>query len=102
MSHIAIAAYKKTAQARPALALSLDSEIYDLEAARNAGVKLGELRSDGLPDLLAQWCGNAMLARACEEISELARKGKLQAVPGGAAALTAPFRPERIFCAAAN
>jgi 2,4-diketo-3-deoxy-L-fuconate hydrolase len=103
MSHIAIAAYKKTAQAPPALALSIDGEIYDLEAARKAGVKLGEINSDdGPPALLAQWCGNATLTRASEEIAQLARTGKLQAVPGGAGALTAPFRPDRIFCAAAN
>jgi 2-keto-4-pentenoate hydratase/2-oxohepta-3-ene-1,7-dioic acid hydratase in catechol pathway len=103
MSHIAIAAYKKTAQAPPALALSMDGEIYDLEAARKAGVKLGEVNSDdGLPALLTQWCDNATLTRACEEITQLARTGKLQAVPGGAGALTAPFRPDRIFCAAAN
>ena len=103
MSHIAIAAYKKTAQAPPALALSIDGEIYDLEAARKAGVKLGEVNSDdGLPALLTQWCDNATLTRACEEITQLARTGKLQAVPGGAGALTAPFRPDRIFCAAAN
>jgi len=103
MSHVAIAAYKKTAQAPPALALSIDGEIYDLEAARKAGVKLGEVSSDdGLPALLAQWCDNATLTRACEEITQLARTGKLQAVPGGAGALTAPFRPDRIFCAAAN
>ena len=103
MSHIAIAAYKKTAQAPPELALSMDGEIYDLEAVRKAGVKLGEINSDdGLPALLAQWCDNATLTRACEEITQLARTGKLQAVPGGAGALTAPFRPDRIFCAAAN
>ena len=103
MSHIAIAAYKKTAQAPPALALSIDGEIYDLEAARKAGVKLGEVNSDdGLPALLAQWRDNATLTRACEEIAQLARTGKLQAVPGGAGALTAPFRPDRIFCAASN
>ena len=103
MSHIAIAAYKKTAQAPPSLALSIDGEIYDLEAARKAGVKLGEVNSDdGLPALLTQWCDNATLTRACEEITQLARTGKLQAVPGGAGALTAPFRPDRIFCAAAN
>ena len=103
MSHIAIAAYRKTAHARPALAVSVDNGIYDLDAARNAGVKLGEPAGDGsLPALLAQWCGNATLERACEEIRQLVASRKLQAVPGGAAALTAPFLPERIFCAAAN
>ena len=99
MSHIAIAAYKKTAQARPALALSIDGEIYDLEAARNAGVKLAEDSSENLPALLAQWRGNATLTRACDEIRQLVQRGELQSVPG---ALAAPFRPERIFCAAAN
>ncbi len=103
MSHIAIAAYKKPAQARPALALSIDEELYDLEAARNAGVKLGELGADGgLPDLLAQLCGNTTLTRACEEIRQLVERGKLRSLPDGAAGLTAPFLPERIFCAAAN
>ena len=80
-----------------------DGLIYDLEDARKAGVKLGEVRtSEGVPAILAQWHGNAELARACEELAPLARSGKLQAVAGGMAALTAPFRPERIFCAAAN
>jgi len=40
MSHIAIAGYRKTAKAHPALALAIDGEIYDLEAVRNAGVQL--------------------------------------------------------------
>jgi 2-keto-4-pentenoate hydratase/2-oxohepta-3-ene-1,7-dioic acid hydratase in catechol pathway len=103
MNHVAIAAYRKTAQASPALALSVDGRIYDLEAVRTAGVKLGEVRSgEGVPAILAQWHGNATLTRAGEEIAQLARSGKLEAVTGGAAALTAPFRPERIFCAAAN
>jgi 2-keto-4-pentenoate hydratase/2-oxohepta-3-ene-1,7-dioic acid hydratase in catechol pathway len=103
MRHIAIAAYKKTAETRPALALSIDDEIYDLEAAHNAGVKLARLGSDeGLPALLAQWRGNATLTRACDEIRQLVQRGELQSVPGGAGALTAPFRPERVFCAAAN
>ena len=103
MHHIAIAAYKRTAQASPAIALSVDGLIYDLEDARKAGVKLGEVRtSDGVPAILAQWHGNADLARACAELAQLARGGKLQAVAGGMAALTAPFHPERIFCAAAN
>jgi 2-keto-4-pentenoate hydratase/2-oxohepta-3-ene-1,7-dioic acid hydratase in catechol pathway len=103
MNHVAIAAYKKPAQASPALALSVDGRIYDLEAVRAAGVMLGDVRSgDGVPAILAQWNGNATPTKAGEEIARLARSGKLEAVTGGAAALTAPFRPERIFCAAAN
>ncbi len=82
----------------PAIALSVHGLIYDLEDARKAGVKLGEVRtSDGVPAILAQWHGNADLARACEELAQLARSGKLQAVAGGMAALTAPFHPERML-----
>ena len=82
MSHVAIAAYKKPAQATPALALSIDGEIYDLEAARKAGVKLGEVSSDdGLPALLAQWCDNATLTRACEEITQLAPPASFRPSP---------------------
>jgi 2,4-didehydro-3-deoxy-L-rhamnonate hydrolase len=100
MNHIAIAAYKKLAQECPALALSIDGQIYDLEDARKAGVTLP---GDSVPALLAQWDDNASaLTSACEEIAKFAKRGKLQAVTGGAKNLTAPFRPERIFCAAAN
>jgi 2,4-diketo-3-deoxy-L-fuconate hydrolase len=100
MNHIAIAAYKKPAQECPALALSIDGQIYDLEDARKAGVTLP---GDSVPALLAQWHDNASaLTSACEEIAQFAKRGKLQAVTGGAKNLTAPFRPERIFCAAAN
>ena len=100
MNHIAIAAYKKPAQASPALALSIDGQIYDLEDARKAGVRLPD---DSVPALLAQWHDNASaLSSACEEIAQFGKRGKLQAVTGGGMNLTAPFRPERIFCAAAN
>jgi 2,4-diketo-3-deoxy-L-fuconate hydrolase len=100
MTHIAIAAYKKPVQPHPALALSIDGEIYDLEDVRRAGMAL---TGDNVPHLLAQWHDNASaLAGVCEEIAHSAKRGKLQAVRGGRMSLTAPFRPERIFCAAAN
>jgi hypothetical protein len=64
MNHIAIAAYKKPAQASPALALSIDGQIYDLEDARKAGVMLP---GDSVPALLAQWHDNvSALTSACE------------------------------------
>jgi hypothetical protein len=48
---VAIAAYKKPAQARPALALSIAGEIYDLKAAQDAGLKVGgiQLIATGTP-----------------------------------------------------
>src|SRR5689334_979097 len=103
MPHIAVAAYRKSAQASSAVALSVDGLLYDLEEALKAGVELGGVRaSDGVPAMLAQWQGNTTLASGCAQITQLARSGKLETVPGGAATLSAPFRPERIFCAAAN
>jgi 2-keto-4-pentenoate hydratase/2-oxohepta-3-ene-1,7-dioic acid hydratase in catechol pathway len=103
MPHIAVAAYRKSAQASSAVALSVDGLLYDLEDALKAGVELGGVRaSDGVPAMLAQWQGNTTLASGCAQITQLARRGKLETVPGGAATLSAPFRPERIFCAAAN
>jgi 2-keto-4-pentenoate hydratase/2-oxohepta-3-ene-1,7-dioic acid hydratase in catechol pathway len=102
MNHIAIAAYKKGPQAEPALALSIDGQVYDVDDIRKAGVPLdGAWAGSNVPSILAQWERGAATS-AADLIEKLARAGKLKPVASAPAKLTAPYRPDRIFCAASN
>jgi 2,4-diketo-3-deoxy-L-fuconate hydrolase len=102
MSHIAVAAYTKSPQAGPALALSIDGQVYDLEDVRKAGVQLdGAFAGNSVPSILARWDRGAATS-AATAIKQSAQTGKLKPVADAAAKLTAPYRPERIFCAASN
>ena len=102
MSHIAVAAYNKSPQVGPALALSIDGQVYDLEDVRKAGVQLdGAWAGNSVPSILARWERGAATSAAAA-IKQFAQTGKLKPVADAAAKLTAPFRPERIFCAASN
>src|SRR5262245_37043687 len=102
MSHIAVAAYKKSPQAGSAPALLIDGQLYDLDEVRAAGVDLGGAwTGNSVPAILARW-DRAAATSAAAAIRQSAQAGKLKAVADGAAKLTAPYRPERIFCAASN
>jgi 2,4-didehydro-3-deoxy-L-rhamnonate hydrolase len=104
MEHVAIAAYRKGIAGTPALAVLVNGQIYDLADAWSAGVDLGNVRArNGVAAALAEWQqDSSLLTSLREELPEFADSGKLPAVENGLSKLTAPFLPERIFCAAAN
>ena len=94
MSHIAVAAYNKSPQAEPALALSIDGQVYDLEDVRKAGVELdGAFAGNSVPSILARWDRGACDIRRLPQSSSLAQTGKLKPVADAAAKLTAPLSP---------
>ena len=88
MSWFALATYR-TAGKGEAPAVVVDNRIYDARQALPGG----------LAAALADWPRASSQIR---ELGEQARAGKLPAVAEGLQALTAPIRPMRIFCAAAN
>ena len=103
MSHIALAAYHKSGASQPALALAVDGTLYDLDDARKAGIKLDASWSNGISAVLAHWNSSPQAVKNLgDEIRRLARSKTLAPVANDAANLTAPFRPERIYCAASN
>ena len=88
MSWFALATYRTGAQAE-APAVVVDGKLYDARAA--------------LPGGLAGAVTDRPRAQAAvRQLGEAARAGRLPAVREGLEALTAPLRPTRIFCAAAN
>jgi 2-keto-4-pentenoate hydratase/2-oxohepta-3-ene-1,7-dioic acid hydratase in catechol pathway len=102
MTAIALAAYAKSGETVPALVL--DDQVFDCAAALAAGAR-GDASwaSAGWLALLADWdTKRAALKTFIDDVRALAHTGKLAPVPDGIAALTSPYRPERIFCAASN
>jgi 2-keto-4-pentenoate hydratase/2-oxohepta-3-ene-1,7-dioic acid hydratase in catechol pathway len=99
----AIARYS-AAGSQPKLALVVDDQFYDLAGLRGAGAKVGDGWSDkGVDALLADWPQQAPALKTSLAAAEtLARSGKVQALDRKAIKVLAPFRPERIFCAASN
>ena len=103
MSQIALAAYHKSGASQPALALAVDGTLYDLDDARKAGIKLDASWSNGISAVLAHWNSSPQAVKNLgDEIRRLAWSKTLAPVANDAANLTAPFRPERIYCAASN
>ncbi|HEY1363253.1 MAG TPA: fumarylacetoacetate hydrolase family protein [Xanthobacteraceae bacterium] len=85
------------------MAFVFDHQLYDLAAAQNAGVHLSAACVDGLRSLLQSWEQNAQVLReAFAQAEALARKDILRPLGKEASKVVAPFRPERIFCAASN
>src|SRR6185312_11803903 len=99
----AIARYS-LADKQPKLALLIDEQLYDLAALRGAGIKIGDGWSeDGASALLAGWKRHAPeLKSGMAEAEKFVRAGKLKALNRATIKVLAPFRPERIFCAASN
>ena len=87
MSWFALATYR-TGKAEAA-AVVVDNKLYDARQALPGGIAT----------LVADWPRAQAAAR---QLGEQARAGKLPAVAEGQKALSAPIRPVRIFCAAAN
>jgi 2,4-didehydro-3-deoxy-L-rhamnonate hydrolase len=101
--HPALALYRDTQRHQGRLAIVIDGRLYDAAAARDAGAPLDQAwLEQGWPALLADWKRSApKLAEAMKKTAELASHGHLQPLPDGVDVL-APYRPERIFCAASN
>lgn len=103
MSWIALATYRRAGGLAPALVI--DSQLYDLEAARAAGLPpLPEAWvTQGVEAMLRDWANaQAWLRDATPIAAALAASGAIRPVADGAAAVAAPFVPSRIFCAASN
>ncbi|GER20422.1 fumarylacetoacetate hydrolase family protein [Variovorax boronicumulans] len=103
MSWIALATYRRAGGLAPALVI--DSQLYDLEAARAAGLPpLPETWvTQGVEAMLRDWANaQAWLRDATPIAATLAASGAIRPVADGAAAVAAPFVPSRIFCAASN
>jgi 2-keto-4-pentenoate hydratase/2-oxohepta-3-ene-1,7-dioic acid hydratase in catechol pathway len=88
MTWFALATYR-TGSNSEAPGVVVDDELFDAQQAL----------PNGLTGAIADWPRHAAAVR---QLGEQARAGKLKAVRDGMAALTAPLRPVRIFCAAAN
>jgi 2-keto-4-pentenoate hydratase/2-oxohepta-3-ene-1,7-dioic acid hydratase in catechol pathway len=87
MSWFALATYRTGKAEAPAVVV--DNKLYDATQALPGGIAAA----------LADWPKAQATVR---QLGERARAGKLPAVAEGPKALTAPIRPMRIFCAAAN
>jgi 2,4-didehydro-3-deoxy-L-rhamnonate hydrolase len=94
----------RAADRQPKVALSVDEQIYDLAALRGAGIKIGDRWAEkGIPEMLTDWKRYAPeLNAGMAEAEKFARSGKVKALDKAAIKVLAPFRPERIFCAASN
>ncbi|MDH7799242.1 MULTISPECIES: fumarylacetoacetate hydrolase family protein [unclassified Beijerinckia] len=103
MIQFALATYRKNGHVAPAL--MLDGQLYDFQDAAAAGARLPEATwmSNGLPEMLKDWSrsGPALTAFA-EAVTKLVASNRLSAITDGLSKLTAPYRPERIYCAASN
>lgn len=103
MTWIALASYRGAGGIAPALVL--DEQLFDLRAAAAAGVPAPDeawLRG-GVAAMIAQWDEtNEWLRGAGPALADRVASGNVPAVDGGRERLAAPYRPERIFCAASN
>jgi 2-keto-4-pentenoate hydratase/2-oxohepta-3-ene-1,7-dioic acid hydratase in catechol pathway len=102
MDWFALATYRQDDRLAPALVLG--EALYDLaEAARAAVPMRSEWIDGGVAAIVEGWKeAAAALPGAARAAAEFAKAGKLKPVPDGLKRLAAPFRPERIFCAASN
>ena len=99
---VGIARYESR-DAKAKLALMIDGQLFDLVEARRAGTKIPESWLTGnTVDVLVEWRRQPAECKAAIDSAEkLAREGKLKPLGEGASVI-APFKPNRIFCAAAN
>jgi len=102
MTWIALASYRQGGRLAPALVH--ESQLYALDSLAKAGLPAPspEWSTGGVLAMAGDWdrCSR-WLRDVSHRLSEAVRGG-LQPVPGGASNVAAPFRPERIFCAASN
>ena len=102
MSQFALAAYRKSGSSQSVPALVVGGQLYDLDDLRKAGVRLDDSWSKGIHAVLAYWAGYGReLAKLGDEVCRLAADRSIApAAPKDA--IAAPYRPERIYCAASN
>jgi 2-keto-4-pentenoate hydratase/2-oxohepta-3-ene-1,7-dioic acid hydratase in catechol pathway len=103
MTPIALATYRRGNNLLPALVV--DSQLYDLDTALAAGLPPAsrDWTVGGVATIIAHWAASEpWLRMVAETVGTLIASGKLRAVDRGASLVAAPFRPERIFCAASN
>jgi 2,4-didehydro-3-deoxy-L-rhamnonate hydrolase len=100
----AIASYQAAGDRQPKLAFVIDGSLYDFAEARQAGVRFDEDRSpQGWGSMLLDWERTAPRVKvALDQAEKLARDRKLEPLAKETHKVLAPYRPERIFCAASN
>lgn len=103
MTRFALATYKRAGADAPALMIG--GELYDLEAIAGTGAApvADDWLTSGVAGRLANWVTeHAAIRRLGEMAAKLAAQREIAPVPDGVKLLAAPFRPQRIFCAASN
>jgi len=101
MKQIALAAYRKSGSGQSAPALAVDGQLYDLDDLRKAGIKFDGSWSRDIYAVLEYWTGHGReLKDLGDDVRRLAESKKL--APASKDAIAAPYRPERIYCAASN
>ena len=103
MPWFALATYRKNGKLLPAIAVG--DALYDLRsAARTAHVALkAQWLEGGTEAIVRDWRSSAAaLKKAGAAICKLAGAGKLRPIGKLEHAAVTPYRPARIFCAAAN
>jgi 2-keto-4-pentenoate hydratase/2-oxohepta-3-ene-1,7-dioic acid hydratase in catechol pathway len=103
MSWIALASQRRGHTTAPAVVVG-QQQLVDLGRAEAAGVPRPAAAwvEGGVAAMLADWPrASAWLREAAGPLTEAVAAGRVEATPAGGA-VAAPFRPERIFCAASN
>jgi 2,4-diketo-3-deoxy-L-fuconate hydrolase len=100
MSQIALAAYRKAGATQPLQALAVDGQLFDLSDLQR--LLPGDLTwGVGAVAILTSWAERSPDTKKLgDAIQSLAKAQKI--TPVAKDAISAPFRPERIYCAASN
>jgi 2-keto-4-pentenoate hydratase/2-oxohepta-3-ene-1,7-dioic acid hydratase in catechol pathway len=103
MTWIALASYRRGGALVPALVLG--EQLVDLGnlAAAGGEAPAAPWREGGVKAMVADWarCG-PWLREVGPRLAEAVAARRVATVPDGVKQIDAPFRPERIFCAASN
>jgi 2-keto-4-pentenoate hydratase/2-oxohepta-3-ene-1,7-dioic acid hydratase in catechol pathway len=103
MTSIALASYRQDGRLAPALVHN--DQLYPLDGLAKAGLPAPDpvWCSGGVVAMVRDWDAcSRWLRDAGPRLADLAARGAIRPVSGGASNVAAPFRPERIFCAASN
>ena len=104
MIWFALATYKSKIGTAPAIVI--DTQMYDLKAAIKAA-RIPGFKADsvdgGVASMMSDWATfKPLLRKAAPVIVEQAAAGKLKSLGLADKLAVAPYRPQRIFCAASN
>jgi 2-keto-4-pentenoate hydratase/2-oxohepta-3-ene-1,7-dioic acid hydratase in catechol pathway len=103
MNGIGLASYRRSDRIAPAVVVK--EQLFDLESTARtvSAAPPAAWLEGGVAAMLADWrrCAEWLRASA-PAVAEAAVTRRIAPVPDGQARLAAPFRPERIFCAASN